>query len=273
MRRSYSGKATAQNLWSTRTAAGLLALGVLAGCSTAPTSDSVAPSTVSDQAADGSSGAAVAPGESGAEADGADTSALGRAAAEGTGAAADQQVDAQRRRISRAEVTVTVDDLTEASSAVRGLATNHGGYVSSESVGISEDSAVDNRAMGTRYQSGQDVSPGYTGPTGPTGQVYARPGEARIVLRVTPDQTAATMDGIAGLGEETSRWRTDTDVELQLVDLESRIATQSQSIADLRTLMAKATTVGEIVSVEREISTRTADLESLKAQQASLADA
>lgn len=251
--------------WAACAATGAITLGLLAGCSGADSSSGsagAAPSMADSQAM-------PTPGDS--------EQAAAQPAAPGATTAdvvqPGQVEQPQRRKVSRAEVAVTVEDLSKSSAAVRALAAANGGYVASESVGISELTSVDHQ-----YSSGSGYSSDSYAPTPspypPGGSpLYAQPGEARIVLRVAPDQTQATMDEIAKVGEETSRWRTDTDVELQLVDLESRIATQEQSIADLRLLMAKATTVGEIITVEQEITSRTSNLESLKAQRASLSDA
>lgn len=158
---------------------------------------------------------------------------------------------------------VTVDDLTKAASQVRGLASKYGGYVSTESTGISSGTSVDDYSAtsvsSSQYQSSNS-------------SFYASPGEARIVLRVKPEQTQAAMDGVAAQGKEVSRWRTDTDVELQLVDLESRIQTQTTSLQDLRKLLGQAKSLSDIITLENEINSRTADLESLKAQQRALSD-
>ncbi|MFV0461366.1 MAG: DUF4349 domain-containing protein [Actinomycetales bacterium] len=219
----------------------------LAGCS------SSSESATSDEAAVSGSPAAGA----------SDTEAAGPATA-GTV----EQSLATRRTVSRGEIVVTVDDLVDASSQVRGIADARGGYTSRESIGISDSAQVD------RYSTGDGGTTGSTSYDDAAGvpDLLARPGEARIVIRVAPQETSAAMDDIAGLGEETSRWRSDTDVELTLVDLESRIATQTQSVEELRRIMSNATDIGDIIALESEVSSRTATLESLKAQQASLAD-
>ncbi len=62
-----------------------------------------------------------------------------------------------------------------------------------------------------------------------------------------------------------------SDVTEQVVDVESRIASQRASLERMRTLLAKANTIGEIVSVETELTRREADLESLLAKQKNLA--
>ncbi len=81
-------------------------------------------------------------------------------------------------------------------------------------------------------------------------------------------QTA--IDRISALGTRTAIHQESSDVTEQVVDVESRITTQRASVQRVRALLAKATTIGEIVSVETELTRREADLESLLAKQKNL---
>lgn len=148
---------------------------------------------------------------------------------------------------------------------MRDLAAGLGGYVSDESIGISQASYPGD-GVGTDETYGSSSEPDLA----PV-QV-ADPGEARLTLRLPPEATADAMNEIATLGDEVGRWKTDTEVELTLVDLESRIATQTKSVQDITALMDRATTLTEIVALEREVSSRTAELESLKSRQASISE-
>lgn len=159
------------------------------------------------------------------------------------------------RRISRGEVTVEVSELDRAAQQVRDLAVGLGGYVSDETIGITQVS----------FSTQDDVDDAGHPPT------VAGPGEARLTLRLPPAATADAMNEIATVGKEVGRWRSDTEVELTLVDLESRIATQTRSVQEITALMDRATTLSEIVDLEREVSSRTAELESLKSRQATVA--
>ncbi len=224
-------------------------------------------------ASDQQSMAASAPEKAGAQARGGGATGSGDPSVGGSGdTTTDVAATSSNRRISRASVVVTVPDLTEASDKVRALAATHGGFVSQETVGVSGTTSIDDYSgYSSSYSGGSSPAPGV--PDSTSSPLYVRPGEARIVLRVDPDQTTTVMDEIGKVGEESSRWRTDTDVELKLVDLDSRIETKTRSIEDLRTMMGKATEISDLVTLEREIATRTEDLESLKAQKASLDDA
>jgi hypothetical protein len=54
------------------------------------------------------------------------------------------------------------------------------------------------------------------------------------------------------------------DVTEDLVDLDARLATQEASVERVRALLARAQTIGEIVSIESELTQRMAELDSLK---------
>lgn len=84
---------------------------------------------------------------------------------------------------------------------------------------------------------------------------------------------AAHTDAVAKLeelGNVINRSRTSQDVTQQVVDTESRIASQKASIERIRSLLAQATGIGEIISIESELASREADLDALLSQQKEL---
>lgn len=95
---------------------------------------------------------------------------------------------------------------------------------------------------------------------------------SRLVLRVPQARYDAVLRGLTGSGKLLSRTSNAKDVTGQVVDVESRIATQRASVARVRDLMDKAEKLTDVVTLEGELSSRQADLESLLAQQASLKD-
>ena len=95
-------------------------------------------------------------------------------------------------------------------------------------------------------------------------------GSAVVVLRVPPRAFPATLSRLADLGEELTRRVGTEDVTDQVVDLETRLATQRASVARVSTLLDRAEGLGEIVKIEGELTRRTADLESLEARLAVL---
>jgi Domain of unknown function (DUF4349) len=94
--------------------------------------------------------------------------------------------------------------------------------------------------------------------------------EAQLTLRVPADKFTPVLDQLAKLGVEESRSVQADDVTEQLVDLDARVASQQASVDRVRALLAKANTIGEVVSVESELTRRVADLDSLKQRRAKI---
>ncbi|MGW5275169.1 DUF4349 domain-containing protein [Streptomyces sp. NPDC004044] len=95
---------------------------------------------------------------------------------------------------------------------------------------------------------------------------------SHIVLRVPQGEYDAVLRELAGGGKLLSRTTTAKDVTDQVVDVESRIATQRASVTRVRKLMDRADKLADVVTLEGELSNRQAELESLLAQQESLKD-
>ncbi|MCX5417376.1 DUF4349 domain-containing protein [Streptomyces sp. NBC_00059] len=93
-----------------------------------------------------------------------------------------------------------------------------------------------------------------------------------LVLRVPQAGYDEVLRGLAGSGKLLSRTSNAKDVTGEVVDVDSRIATQRASVTRVRDLMDKAEKLTDVVALEGELSSRQADLESLLAQQASLKD-
>ncbi|MFD9130248.1 DUF4349 domain-containing protein [Kitasatospora sp. NPDC059571] len=94
---------------------------------------------------------------------------------------------------------------------------------------------------------------------------------AQLVLRVPSAGYQKTLDALAGLGTVVSRNSQADDLTQQVVDVESRVKTQQASVDRVRALLADAKSLGDVVSLEGELTRREADLESLKRQQQELA--
>lgn len=142
----------------------------------------------------------------------------------------------QGRQVVTSGIDVAVEDVEAAARQVRDAALVAGGFVAGEST------------------VGGD-----------------RP-RAEIVLRVPVGTTADVMTQVAGLGEEVSRTAESQDVEATLVDLESRIATQRAGVDRIRALLGEATSLDDVLELEAELTRRQSDLESVRSQQAALAD-
>jgi Domain of unknown function (DUF4349) len=94
---------------------------------------------------------------------------------------------------------------------------------------------------------------------------------ATLVLKVPPGRMDAVLDQLSKLGTEQSRTSSTQDVTEDVADIGSRVATMQASIARVRAILARAEKIGDVVSVEGELSRRTTELESLQARQRALA--
>ncbi|MFG1639419.1 DUF4349 domain-containing protein [Amycolatopsis sp. NPDC049252] len=144
------------------------------------------------------------------------------------------QAGASDRKLSRsARLDLTATKVTDVVAQARGIAQGAGGYTGQESTG--EDSAT-------------------------------------LSLAVPADKLDGVLDQLSHLGTSLVKREMNTqDVTEQVVDVEARLATQRASVERIRALLAKATSVSEIASVESELTSREATLESLEQQRNSLA--
>ncbi|WP_335938796.1 DUF4349 domain-containing protein [Streptomyces sp. PTD5-9] len=211
-----------------------LAAGLLAGL-LALSGCGAGSGTSEKRAAD--SGNAAAAGQRGAA-----DAPEGRAADGSGGSPADREkpagLPAGAHVIRTATLSVEVRDVPKAAAAARAAAKAAGGLVADEQT---------ERADRTHETS-------------------------HIVLRVPQDAYETVLKDLAGTGRLLSRTSSAKDVTDQVVDVESRIASQRASVARVRKLMDRADALADVVTLEGELSSRQAALESLLAQQASLRD-
>ncbi|MEV0481271.1 DUF4349 domain-containing protein [Streptomyces sp. NPDC050508] len=140
--------------------------------------------------------------------------------------------------IRTASLSVRVKDVPKALDEARTTTENAGGFVGNETT--------------TRDGQGHE--------------------RTRVVLRVPTDKYDEVLADLEGAGKLLDRTAKAQDVTDQVVDVESRIASQRASVARVRELMDRATKLSDVVELEGELSTRESDLEALLAQQASLKD-
>ncbi|HEY5187042.1 MAG TPA: DUF4349 domain-containing protein [Actinomycetes bacterium] len=95
---------------------------------------------------------------------------------------------------------------------------------------------------------------------------------SELVLRVPNARLGSVLDQLGALGALLQQRQDATDVTGQVVDLNARLASQRASVERVRALLARATTIGDVVQIEGELARREADLESLEAQVKQLAD-
>ncbi|MPY79233.1 MAG: DUF4349 domain-containing protein [Actinophytocola sp.] len=136
------------------------------------------------------------------------------------------------RKLARsARMTLRIGDVDRATAEARQIATDAGGYVASE-------------------RSGQKL--------------------AALTLSVPSEELDVVLDKLADLGERKSRYITVEDVTDQVVDVDSRVASQRESVRRVRELLDKAKSISDLVAIEGELAQREAELESLLARQDAL---
>jgi hypothetical protein len=133
-------------------------------------------------------------------------------------------------------MTVKVDDVVKRADEAAGIATGSGGVVGADKRTLDDDRS-----------------------------------EANLVLRVPAERFDAMLDQLAALGIEQSRDVSTQDVTEALVDLDARLVSQKASVERVRSLLARAQTVGEVVSIESELAKREAELASLQQRKDRLA--
>ena len=95
---------------------------------------------------------------------------------------------------------------------------------------------------------------------------------AWLVVRVPAAGLDHWVDDLAATGVVLGRSGRAEDATEQVVDLDSRVATQQASVTRVRALLAQATSIGDVVAVESELARREADLDSLQRRLATLKD-
>lgn len=122
-------------------------------------------------------------------------------------------------------MSVDVDDVAQSVSRAHGVAVSTGGYVEREERGEKN---------------------------------------ASLTIRVPEARLEAALDTLAGLGKVTSRTLSAQDVTEEAIDVEARVRTLTASRDRIRELLERASTVADVVAVEKELARIQAELESLQ---------
>lgn len=101
---------------------------------------------------------------------------------------------------------------------------------------------------------------------------HGQPIHTRLVLRVPVGTFDASLNKVSSFGRLKSLARSVDDVTADVADIDSRVRSAEDSIAQLRQLFGAAKRLGQVIALESELSQREADLEALQAQQRALAD-
>ena len=95
---------------------------------------------------------------------------------------------------------------------------------------------------------------------------------AHLVVRVPSDRFDAAMTSLSGIASLRSSSRKAEDVTTQVIDLHARIAAERAGVRRLRHLVSHTADLRALLDVEHALTDRQGQLESLRQQQAYLAD-
>jgi hypothetical protein len=127
--------------------------------------------------------------------------------------------------VRRAALGVDVDDVAASASRAHGIAIGSGGYVEREE-----------RAERS----------------------------ASVTIRVPEPRLDAALDTLGRLGKITNRTVSAQDVTEEAIDVEARIRSLTASRDRLRELLTRASAVGDVVAVEKELARVQGELDSLQ---------
>lgn len=95
---------------------------------------------------------------------------------------------------------------------------------------------------------------------------FGKSGSATITYKLPPDNFNAAVDRLSELGTAVTSDINTSDVTDQVVDLDARIKSADASVSRVRALLADATNLGEVTSLEGELTRRETTLEQLVGQ-------
>ena len=95
---------------------------------------------------------------------------------------------------------------------------------------------------------------------------------ASMTLRIPAASLDDSLARIGALGTVTSLYISTEDVTAQGIDLDARIAALQTSVTRLQQLLAQAKSTDDLLAIEKELSARQAELDSLVAQRKALSE-
>src|SRR6201987_5794517 len=207
----------------------------LAGCSAASSNSAAsAPGTAA-----GAAGKAVGQANAGAP-----TASAPRAGAIAGSAAAQDGTGTTARLtpasiIYTAQLTVRAGDVSSAAAQAAQIAESVGGYVSNETATVNPD--------------------------------HPSEATASVQLKIPVASYPAALGQLSHrLGTQLALQQQAQDVTQQVADVDSQVASDQAAIAQLRALLSHAGSVGDLLSVQNQINSEEANLESMQAQQRAL---
>jgi hypothetical protein len=170
----------------------------------------------------------------------ASSAAAGSGVSSGTASTAVRYAAVSRQLIYTAQLSVRASNVATAVSRATSIVSAAGGYV-----------------------AGENASAGNGKPS---------QASATVTFKIPAAAYAATLAALSGggLGTQLSLAQQAQDVTQQVADVSSRVASDQAAIAQLRSLLAHAGSVGDLLSVQDQINSEESDLESMLAQQNAL---
>lgn len=101
---------------------------------------------------------------------------------------------------------------------------------------------------------------------------HGRIDQVDLTLRIPSANFDTALAGLRRFGTVLNLQQAAQDVTTQVIDVAARVKAQAASIDSIRQLLARATTIGQVMAIESELSSRQATLDSLERQQKYLAD-
>lgn len=138
---------------------------------------------------------------------------------------------ADRKVVSTASLTVEVEDVQGAVAQVRAISEGLGGFV--EQLSVSGD---------------------------------AEHQQAVVTVRVPQDQFLTALDGIEALGKLRNEDIGSEDVTERFIDLEARLKSSIREEQSLLSLLERADSVADVLTIERELSRVRSDVERFQGQ-------
>ena len=157
--------------------------------------------------------------------------------ANGSDGVASPQLD--RSIIATGAISLTSKDVAETRREVQRIVDAQGGDVTEENTETDEDGA-------TSY--------------------------ARMVIRVPSATFGRSMEALEKAGPLRSSTRGSEDVTTQVIDTGVRVRAQEESLKRVELLLAEAKSLKDVIWIESQLTSRQAELDSLKSQQSWLKD-
>jgi hypothetical protein len=219
----------------------LISMAALAGCSGGSASSSAASApALGAPDAHAANGAIASPAVAGAASAASGSKSAAGSAGAGQDASGARLAPAGQQLIYTAQLTVRARDVGDAVSRATSIATAAGGYVSAENA--SSDPAQPSQSLAT------------------------------VTLKIPVVVYSTTLSELSGnvLGSRLSLAQQTQDVTQQVADVSSRVASDEAAITQLRALLSRAGSVGDLLSVQNQIDSEESDLEAMQSQQNAL---